>query len=340
MLLLSSFGLLVIYSVSGPAAKDQLIYFILGLLLYFALSAVDYHYLKNLAGFLYGLVLILVLVTHFFGVHSFGASRWLSFGSFVWQPSELSKLALILTLAGVFSLGRFNRDSKTRYLLSFLLTIVSAGLVYFQPDLGTALVIIAIWLGMTVVSGIPWRYFLGLIGSLLAFSVPLLILLKDYQRERLLTFINPTLDPLGSGYNVIQAIIAVGSGGIFGQGFGRGTQSHLKFLPAHHTDFIFAALAEEWGLVGSVVLLILLTVLFFSILRLIKSAPDDFGILIAAGVLTMLIFQTVVNVGMNLGLTPITGIPLPLISSGGSSLLITMAALGLIQSIALRRQIE
>jgi len=224
------------------------------------------------------------------------------------------------------------------FLISLVLTAVPVVLVYFQPDLGTAIILLVIWLGIIVAAGIKPLYlflmaFLGL-GTL----VPLWSVLKDYQQKRIISFLNPALDPLGSGYNVLQAQIAVGSGQFWGRGFGRGTQSHLQFLPEHYTDFIFAALSEEWGLIGSVALLLFFAVLLCRVLVVARAARDDFGTLIAVGVFSFLLPQIFINIGMNLGVMPITGIPLPLVSYGGSSLWVTMMALGLVQSVAIRRK--
>lgn len=336
--LLSAFGLLVIYSLSPLTAKEQALFLGVGFLLYFFVALIDYHYFTSLSPIFYIFILLLVAATHFFGVTVFGSSRWLSFHGVTLQPSELSKLSVILVLASFLSSVRYKSSSIFSYVLSLLIVVVPAGVVFFQPDLGTSLVIIAIWVGMILTAGVNFKYLFSSFCLFLLFSFPFWLILKDYQRSRILTFINPTLDPLGTGYNVIQAVIAIGSGGVLGRGFGRGTQSHLQFLPSRHTDFIFASLSEEWGLTGCLVLLIIFGFLAYRIVKILVTANDNLGILICAGVLTMLLFQTTVNIGMNLGLMPITGIPLPLISSGGSSLVVTMISLGLVQSIALRRK--
>lgn len=338
-ILLSAFGLLVIYSLSPATAKEQLVFFAVGLLLYFLVALLDYHYLTSFSRFFYFFILLLVVATHFLGVTVFGSSRWLSVSGINLQPSELSKLAVILVLASFLSSARYNKNSLYSYLFSATIVLLPAAVVFFQPDLGTALVILAIWAGMILTAGVNFKFLLWSFGSLIILAFPFWLILKDYQRSRIFTFFSPTSDPLGAGYNVIQSIIAVGSGGIIGRGFGRGTQSHLKFLPARHTDFIFASLSEEWGLIGGLILLILFIFLAYRVIKILSQAPDDLGLLIASGVLTMLFFQTTVNIGMNLGLMPITGIPLPLISSGGSSLVMTLFCLGLVQSIALRRKI-
>ena len=213
------------------------------------------------------------------------------------------------------------------------------GLVFIQPDLGTSIVIISIVLAILWFGGLKKIYFVVSLLLVGVFSTPLWSLLKDYQRERILVFLNPSLDILGSGYNVIQSSIAIGSGGLFGRGFGRGTQSHLQFLPVFWTDFVFAAFAEEWGFVGVMLLLSLFTILFFIILTISVKTKDSFGSLISIGVFTVFFLQFIVNVGMNLGIMPVTGIPLPLVSYGGSSLLTSAFLLGLVQSVWIHEKV-
>lgn len=339
MVLLGAYGILVIYSVAPAAAREQLVFFAFGLGFYFMILFVNYRFLRFLAWPLLVLILLTLLLTYFKGTISYGAARWLSFGGFSFQPSEVVKLVMIIVLANFFASSRFHPESLKVYLFSGILIMLPALLVFLQPDLGTALVLLAIGLGLGLVAGLPVRNFFWSLLTLIITMVPFWFFLKPYQQVRLATFLNPNQDPLGAGYNVIQSVIAVGSGGWWGRGFGRGTQSHLKFLPAHHTDFIFASLSEEWGFLGALLFLILAVFLLWRLLLIAQSAADNFGVFLVVGVFTMLFFQIMVNVGMNLGLLPITGIPLPLISSGGSSLLTTMVSLALVQSLALRRQI-
>jgi rod shape determining protein RodA len=211
-------------------------------------------------------------------------------------------------------------------------------LVMAQPDLGTALVFIAIWLGMVLVSNIKKIYVLILGGVGLVLMPIVWLFLHDYQRKRIVTFFNPGADPLGAGYNVLQSIIATGSGRFFGRGLGYGYQSQLKFLPIQHTDFIFAVLAEELGFFGALVLLILFFILLIRILRTTFQAFDSFGMFLGMGIFVMIVFQILVNIGMNMGIMPVTGVPLPLISAGGSSLIMIMIGIGIMESIALRRR--
>lgn len=339
MVLLGAYGILVIYSVAPAAALEQLIFFAFGLFFYFIILFVNYRFWRLFAWPLLLFILLTLLLTYFRGTISYGAARWLNVGDFSFQPSEVVKLVMIIVLANFFTSPRFKPESLKVYLFSVILVMLPALLVFLQPDLGTALVLLAVGLGLGLVAGLPVRNFFWSLSLLIIITLPFWFFLKPYQQARISTFFNPGKDPLGAGYNVIQSVIAVGSGGLFGRGFGRGTQSHLKFLPAHHSDFIFASLSEEWGFLGGVLFLSLAAFLLWRLLVIAQSAPDNFGTLLSFGVLIMLFFQITVNVGMNLGLLPITGIPLPLISSGGSSLLTTMVSLAIIQSLALRRQI-
>ncbi len=341
MILLLVFGLTVILSTNQEAFKRQIIFALTGLLLYVGVSLLDYRLLKSASVGFYGTVLGLLGLVLVSGVVTRGAVRWLEFGVGQFrqfQPSEFSKIALILFLSFLLESHIGSRLSFKVLLVSIALTVVPVILVYFQPDLGTSIILLAIWLGMILAAGLKPVYLFLMAASGLGLLVPLWSLLKDYQRQRIISFLNPALDPLAGGYNVLQSVIAVGSGRIWGRGFGRGTQSHLQFLPEHYTDFIFASLSEEWGFVGSMLLLLFFAILLTRILVVARDARDDFGTLIAIGVLSFLLPQVFINIGMNLGIMPITGIPLPLVSYGGSSLWVTMVALGLVQSVAIRRE--
>ena len=340
MILLLVFGLTVILSTNREAFGRQIIFAITGLVIYLGASIFDYRLLKSASIGLYLVVLGLLGLVLISGVITRGAVRWLEFGVGQFrqfQPSEFSKIALILLLASLLR-NRVASLSFKIFLASLALAAVPVVLVYFQPDLGTSIILFTIWLGILVTAGLKPVYLFLMAASGLGLLVPLWSILKDYQRQRIISFLNPALDPLGGGYNVLQAIIAVGSGRVWGRGFGRGTQSHLQFLPEHYTDFIFASLSEEWGFVGSLLLLLFFVVLLVRILMVAQEAGDDFGTLIAVGVFSFLLPQVFINIGMNLGIMPITGIPLPLVSYGGSSLWVTMVALGLVQSVAIRRK--
>lgn len=337
MILALIFGLVVILSTNPEVFQRQVIFALTGLLIYIGISLFDYRLLKQASVGLYLGVLGLLALVLISGVVTRGAVRWLEIGAQQFQPSEFSKVALILVLASLLR-ARIGSLSFKTFLISFMLTAVPVVLVYFQPDLGTSIILLATWLGLLVGAGLKPLYLFLMMASGIGLLAPLWSVLKDYQRQRIINFLNPALDPLGGGYSVLQSQIAVGSGQIWGRGFGRGTQSHLKFLPEYYTDFIFASLSEEWGFVGSLLLLLFFVVLFARILVVARTARDDFGSLIAIGVFSFLLPQVFINVGMNLGMMPITGIPLPLVSYGGSSLWVTMMALGLVQSVAIRRR--
>ncbi len=337
MILLLVSGLTVILSTNREAFGRQIIFALSGLVIYIGVSLFDYRLLKKVSIGLYAAVVGLLGLVFVSGVVTRGAVRWLEFRTTQFQPSEFSKVALILLLASLLS-SHISRLSLKVFLASTVLTAIPVILVYLQPDLGTSITLLTIWLGITVAAGLKPSHLFLMAAAGLGLLAPLWSFLKSYQRQRITSFLNPARDPLGSGYNVLQAQIAVGSGQFWGRGFGRGTQSHLQFLPEHHTDFIFASLSEEWGFVGALVLLFFFTVLLVRILMVARDAGDGFGNLIAIGVFSFLLPQIFINVGMNLGIMPITGIPLPLVSYGGSSLWVTMVALGLVQSVAIRRR--
>lgn len=330
-ILLLSVGILVIYSSSKELAIQQVIFAFLGLLIYLLVSQFDYRTTSNfIPPFYIGVILLLVLVL-VLGVEVRGALRWIPLGLINIQPSEFAKPALTLYLAQFWVK---NYPSWKNILKSLILTAPLVILVFKQPDLGSTLTIMAIWLGMLFASGTTFRK-MALLFLLIVFVAPLSFLsLHDYQKQRITGFLVPESDPLGRGYNLIQSQIAVGSGQIFGWGLGRGTQSRLQFLPEFRTDFIFASIAEELGFVGTVAILSIYFFLLVYALKIAQSAFDKFGFLITFGVVSMILFQTFVNIGMNIGVVPITGITLPLISYGGSSLLATLLSLGLVASVA------
>lgn len=337
MVLLIIFGIVILSSTSAQLAKDQLIFATLGLLLYFFVSLIDFRIYKPLAVYIFLANILLLFLTLFFGVYSQGAIRWIPipFSHLTLQPSEFMKVSLAILLAAFLD-SRFWDYRFRAYLLSFAFTLLPAVLIFRQPDLGTSLVLVSIWLGLVVSGKVRLAYLLISFLLILAASPLFYFSLQGYQRERLINFLSPQSDPLGSGYHVLQSKIAVGSGRIWGRGFGRGTQSHLRFLPEYHTDFIFATLSEEWGFLGALVVLLLYGLILFRILAVSRASPFLFGQLLSIGIFAMLLVQVVINVGMNLGLAPITGIPLPFLSSGGSSLATLMISLGMVQAVARR----
>jgi len=338
ILIISILGLTIVRSVAPELFISQLVFMFLCFLVFLIISFTDYRIFKNYFWLFYALILLLLVLPFVFGQVTRGAVRWIQIGQFTFQPSEIVKPLLVLFLAGFYTRYKIQ---DTRYkILSFALFLPVILLIFKQPDLGSSLVVLAIWVGILFAVGLNFKLF-AVCCLLFAVCSPLVWrFLKDYQRARVLSFLNPYSDPLGTGYNVIQAVISVGSGKFFGRGLGRGTQSHLYFLPERHSDFIFASLAEELGFLGASLLLVFYFLLLFQILKIAKNAADDFGFLIVTGVFSHLSFQILVNIGMNLGLLPITGITLPLVSTGGSSLLATMVSLGLVENVGRSRRLE
>ena len=341
-ILLLGFGFAIIYSTTfsiagGSETLQQLLFALFGLIGLFTLAKIDYRVFKNFSGILYLLTLGLLLATEFFGSTRLGAQRWISLAGFQFQPSELAKVFMIIVMAKFFS-DNIDQINRPKNLVKSLIYIgLPIGLVAIQPDLGTAMTFGVIWISMVLVSNIKKSYLLGLglFGALV--TVPVYeFLLQDYQKQRILTFLNPTADPTGSGWNVSQAIIAIGSGQFWGRGLGHGPQSQLNFVPFKHTDFVFAALAEEMGFVGAFSVIILFGTILFRALRIGQTARDYFGMFLATGIFATFFFNIFINIGMNLGIMPVTGIPLPLLSSGGTSVIVTLFSVGILESIYIR----
>jgi rod shape determining protein RodA len=332
---LAVLGVMSIFSANADWGR-QLLWIALGIAAYVAAAAFDYRRLLPLAPGIYAGMLLLLVAVHLVGHSALGARRWLSVAGFPLEPSELSKLLLVIVLAALLS-----REGRLRWRtfgLALVLVGTPAALILTQPDLGTTIVLVGVSVGVLFAAQArPGQLAALALAAIVA--IPLLpFFLHGYQRRRLEIFLNPYSDPLGAGYNLLQARIAVGAGGFFGQGWLHGLQGQLGFVPERATDFVFAIFAEQFGLLGSLVLLAIYGALLIRILKSAAVAPDRFGELIAAGVFVMLLVQVVENVGMNIGLLPIAGIPLPLISYGGSATITTLAALGLVQSVNLRRQ--
>ena len=327
----SCLSLAMLISVSPERFLQQAIILALGLCLFLYLSVQEDSVYKTFAIIGYLGSLIVLTLTILFASSTRGTLSWLDVAGFRFQPSELTKPFLILAFA--YLLDRFPPKTLFNILINSLSFLIPAVLIMLQPDLGTTLVISAIWLAQIFISGIPWRYLiLGFV--LVLISLPLVYQnLHDYQVSRLTTFLDPFADPLGSGYNVIQSMIAVGSGGILGKGLGQGTQSHLRFLPERHTDFAFASIAEELGLLGSLAMLSVIAIFIFRLLHVMTQAESGQNRAILSGSLAYFTFQSLINIGMNIGVAPVTGITLPLISYGGSSILSTAIILGLSSSI-------
>lgn len=333
-----SVGILIISSSSVNLGFQQGVVAIFGFIIYLLISQLDYRTLINLIKPSYFLIILLLILVFFLGVETRGSIRWIPLGIINIQPSEFAKPMIILFLAHFWS----NRVVTWKNIFKNLLWVLPIlGLVFKQPDLGTTLTIGIIWIGTLIGVGLNFRKLLTLL-LILVLAIPLgLNSLEDYQKQRISSFLSPEQDPLGQGYNIIQSTIAVGSGQLLGKGFGQGTQSRLQFLPEFRTDFIFASLAEELGFLGSGVIVLIYLFIISYCLRVASKSVDFFGFLICIGTAIMLLFQTAVNIGMNVGLVPITGVTLPLISYGGSSLISTLMSLGLVASVAsIRRPVD
>jgi rod shape determining protein RodA len=315
----------------------QALWLLIGLCALVAAAVMNYRILARLAYLIYGVAVFLLVAVAVAGQVGFGAQRWIRIGFLSLQPSEFMKLALILVLA------RYFEDHKGRLrdlrLLGFpiLLAVVPLLIILRQPDLGTAAMLGLLTLSIFLLVGLKMKHLL-LVGAGGAVLAPLLwSFLKDYQKQRLFVFLNPNLDPLGSGYHITQSKIAVGSGELFGKGLMAASQSQLNFLPASHTDFIFAVLAEQWGFVGCLLLLLFYYLLITRGIEIASEAKDLFGAIMAFGIVVGMTLQLVINVGMVVGIMPVVGIPLPLVSYGGSSLLVTLTSIGLVISVHMRR---
>lgn len=331
-ILSGALSLVVLTSISPTHVPQQALMFVIGLIILLYLAYQDSAVYKTFAPFGYILSLILLVATIIFGSSIRGSTRWIPIGTFQLQAGEFVKPLLVLSFA--FFLKTFPPKTFKNILINTILFAIPTYLIFKQPDLGTALSVSSIWVAQLFISGIS--YWLIAAGAVIfiIFAESLPRFLHDYQLKRLETFIDPFKDPLGSGYNVIQSIVAVGSGGILGKGLGHGTQSHLRFLPERHTDFIFASLAEELGVFGSILVLLCLGALLYRLLSLATHTRSSSSRLIYIGVFGYLAFQTFVNIGMNIGIAPVTGVTLPLISYGGSSVLSTAIMLGIASSCA------
>lgn len=344
--LLTLIGLIVIYSTSFKVAtlaapvnvRNQVIFAVISLVGLVLAARMDYRGWTKITPILYVAMLVSLVAVLVFGKSALGATRWINFGFFQFQPSEFAKLVVIIVLAKYFSANYDFMDRARHLFISLGYVLVPAALVMKQPDLGTALVLGAIWVVMAVVARVRLSY-LGAMAVSVAVAIPLIIPhLKSYQRARIATFLNPTADPLHTGYNVVQSQIAVGSGQTFGRGLAAGSQSQLNFLPSQPTDFIFAVLSEKMGFVGGMLVILLFVALLLRALSIAARAEDRFGMFMGTGIVTMLLFHVFINIGMNVGLMPVTGIPLPFISYGGTSLMVSLLAIGMLESIAVRRR--
>jgi rod shape determining protein RodA len=347
--LLTVVGIVTIYTITlnhhqASLAVDQGVFFGLGLVALVVCMFSDYRWLNQGSRLLYlfGILLLVPLLPFLapklpFVLKIFGAYRWLNFGFFQLQPAEVFKL--IAAVSSAAFLAPVIGNLRWKKLAAFLvLAGLPVGLVLVQPDLGTTSVVFVVFLGVFLAAQPSRKTLIGAALLLMVGIIALWLSLQPYQRNRVETFLNPNLDPQGEGYNVRQALIAVGSGGLTGRGFGQGSQTVLNFLPVAHADFIFAGYAEATGFVGSAALVILYLIMLQRIITIAQISTDPFGRLLAVGIGAKMFFQTTVHIGMNLGILPVTGIPLPFMSYGGTSLIIDFATIGVLQSIYIRHK--
>jgi rod shape determining protein RodA len=343
---LAAMGLTVIKSATlhtSDARGDfdhQMAYLVVGLVAMAAMTFTDYHLWQRLAWPIYAVNILMLAAVLATGHSALGAQRWIGIGPVVFQPSEPAKLFTTLSVAAALGNPKRLYDKVQDYVIPLVALALPVLLVLAQPDLGTALVLIAIFTAMLFFALPRARYFAiyaGVLGGLGTLAVTTPFLLHGYQRARLLVFLNPQNDPQGAGWSLIQSKIAIGSGMLFGKGLFHGTQTQLGFVPEHATDFIFTVIGEEWGFIGSIALLVLYALLLAMALLSLSSARDRYGVLVAAGITAMFAFHILINIGMTIGIMPITGIPLPFISYGGSSLITCLMAVGVLLNIHLQR---
>lgn len=344
--IICSIGFALLYSVAGgsfePWAGRQIGRFGVGMVLLLIVATINIRLWYQFAYPIYGVTLLLLVATEFLGRMGKGAERWIDIGPLQLQPSELMKLALILALSRFLHGVLLDDVSRMKSLVpTLVLILLPAGLVLMQPNLGTATILIAGGLGLVFLAGLSWRIILPVIAIGLA-VIPLgwEFALKDYQKQRVQTFLDPESDPLGAGYNITQSKIALGSGGIFGKGFGQGTQSRLNFLPEKQTDFIFTVLGEEFGLFGLLILMGLYLLVLMQGVNIALETRSQFGRLVAMGVCLNFLLYILINTSMSMGLIPVVGIPLPLVSYGGTALMTVLIGFGLLLSVQVHRGVE
>ncbi|MFA6130002.1 MAG: rod shape-determining protein RodA [Candidatus Omnitrophota bacterium] len=354
-LIISSLGVLSIYSSTyqkeGTAWQDihkrQMLWLIIGLACFFIMSQISYRRLWDFNYFIYGVAIFFLFLVFALGIIRLGAQRWLRFAWFNFQPSEFAKLAVIIFLAKYFSRKSVDDISLSSakfgifkgIILPFIFVAIPMFLIIEQPDLGSGLMLLLVFVFLLYLTNVRLKYILILM-FILMLPLPFFWhFLRDYQKQRLLVFLNPNIDPLGAGYTVIQSRIAIGSGGLLGKGWLSGTQSQLFFLPESHTDFVFATFSEQWGLLGSSLLLIMYYLIIRQGFIIAQRTQDSFGRLLAYGISLLLALQVSINIAMNMGLAPVVGLPLPLMSYGGSSVLVTFIALGILVNIDRTRSV-
>lgn len=341
LLLLASIGLLILYSASNmdiAMVSKQSARFLLAVGLMIVVAHIPPRFFAQWAPWIYGVTICLLLAVLVIGSVDKGAKRWLDLGILRFQPSELMKLAMPMMLAWFFNDKRLPANQKTTWIALAILAVPSI-LIAKQPDLGTAILIAITGILVLILAGISWRFGLTIFGIGCLGAPILWHFMHTYQRERVLTFLDPERDPLGSGYHIIQSKIAIGSGGLLGKGWLHGTQSHLHFLPEHATDFIFAVTSEEFGMLGCLVILVLFSLILVRCVYISMQAQDTFSRLLSGSLSFTFVFCALINIGMVIGILPVVGVPLPLISYGGTSMVTMMVSFGMIMSIHTHRRL-
>lgn len=336
--LISCAGLVSMYGFSDETryAPHQIIWLGLGVLVFFVANTIDFRFLRrtSVVVFIYGLALFFLSLLFAVGSVFKGAQSWFNLGVFAVQPVDPAKFALILVLAKYFSRRHIEIARIRHIIVSGAYTFLIFALLFLQPDFGSAVIVAGLWMAMVLLAGIPLRHLLLIAGTaIVAVSLLWVFAFAPYQKARIMTFIHPLADISGAGYNAFQSTVAVGSGGILGKGVGYGTQSRLQFLPENQTDFIFAAFAEEWGLIGTLILLGLFGLLFYRLIDHARKGATNFETFFALGVASLFGIHAVIHIGMNIGLLPVTGVPLPFMSYGGSHIITSYALLGIVNAM-------
>jgi rod shape determining protein RodA len=345
VLSICAIGVINIYSTGfslgdnqSPLYLKQLQWVAMGLAFMLFAFLIDYRMINRFAYFIYAVSIASLIYVALFGHIANGAQRWISFGFILFQPSELMKVTIIIVLARYFDDHKSHEPYLLRELfVPFILVMIPCVLILKQPDLGTALIIVIVSATIVLFIGMNWKSILIAATGILAMLPVAWLFLKDYQKDRLLTFISPESDPLGTGYHIIQSMIAIGSGGFLGKGFLKGSQTQLKFLPEQQTDFVFSVFAEEWGFAGGFALVVMFLFLLIWGLRIALHSKDLLGTILSFGITSLIAWQMVINMGMVLGMMPVVGIPLPFISYGGSAMFTLLGAIGLLMNVSVRR---
>jgi len=347
--MLGTAGIVTVYSAVTAGFQDtpdilyfkQLTWYGAGFIVMITAFSVDYRQFERFAYMIYFLCISLLTAVLFFGKYVSGSRRWLAFGPVSIQPSEMVKVAIVIILARYYARHIHSEGLSWKELIKpFILTFIPFILIVRQPDLGTAMMIFLIAVSITLFIRIEKCTFFLLAGSGISLVPMVWLLLKGYQKQRILTFLNPDRDPLGAGYHIIQSKIAIGSGAAFGKGLFKGTQNALAFLPEQHTDFIFSVFAEEWGFAGCMALIIIFLFLIIRGLNIAYRCRDSFGTILSVGVCIIISWQVFINIGMVMGLMPVVGVPLPFISYGGSSVITTMICIGILMNVSMRQFVQ